>query len=54
MSDSKKARYSQKGKLWKDTVYAARCQAQARSRRKRRRAQQERSRGKVELLKEKA
>ena len=49
MSRSRKPRFGTSSKTWKDTVYAARCQAQARSKRKRRQAQIARAREKAAL-----
>jgi hypothetical protein len=51
VSKTAKARFSARGKVWKDTVYASRSQARARAIRKRLRAQIERARSRAEILK---
>jgi hypothetical protein len=52
MSKSIKSRHGTSCKHWKDTVYAARCQAQARAKRKQRLRGMVRTRAKAELRKE--
>ena len=52
MSKSNKARFGQSCKTWKDTVFAARCQAQARAKRKQRLRGVVRTRAKAELRNE--
>ena len=52
MSKSHKARHGTKTKLWKDTVYASRCQVKAFTKKKRRRARKARRRARAMVMAE--